>query len=369
MDILYITVSYESVQKHLNQVMKTKKQELSVYLYNIRHFQLPEIDSNNVEIYNPPWKHIKGPSLYLARMYIIAQKCAKMFQNKEISVTHGNMAFRDGIVCRFLLKKYGIPYVVSFRDTDFEIFDKWHFPWIRKMCINVLKDAKKVVFLSSTYKEKMLKNIPDKLRSQITQKSCVITNGIDDYYIKNVATPKKNYSKPLCVLSVGKICERKNPETTIEAIKLLKEKGYDCRLNIVGKIEDHMYDRILTSNSFVNYLGTASKEKILEYMREADIFIVPSRTETFGLVYAEAMSQGLPVIYTRGQGFDGQFKEGYVGYPVDCDNPEEISMRVIDILKNYCSISQNCINECFKYDWNYVADRLLEIYNCVSLSD
>jgi len=45
---------------------------------------------------------------------------------------------------------------------------------------------------------------------------------------------------------------------------------------------------------------------------------MPSITETFGLVYAEALSQGLPVLYTRGQGFDRQFEEGEVGYAVDC---------------------------------------------------
>lgn len=40
---------------------------------------------------------------------------------------------------------------------------------------------------------------------------------------------------------------------------------------------------------------------------------MPSHKETFGLVYAEAMSQGLPIIYTKNQGFDGQFPDGYVG--------------------------------------------------------
>ena len=51
--------------------------------------------------------------------------------------------------------------------------------------------------------------------------------------------------------------------------------------------------------------------------------------ETFGLVYAEAMSQGLPIIYTKGQGFDEQFDEGKVGYHADCFNIEEIVKRII----------------------------------------
>ena len=46
---------------------------------------------------------------------------------------------------------------------------------------------------------------------------------------------------------------------------------------------------------------------------------MPSRYETFGLVYGEAMSQGLPIIYSKGQGVDGYFKEGTVGYGVVSD--------------------------------------------------
>ena len=42
--------------------------------------------------------------------------------------------------------------------------------------------------------------------------------------------------------------------------------------------------------------------------RENDIYVMPSIIETFGLVYAEAMSQGLPVIYTRGQGLIDNLK-------------------------------------------------------------
>jgi len=79
-------------------------------------------------------------------------------------------------------------------------------------------------------------------------------------------------------------------------------------------------------------------------------------------VYAEAMSQGLPIIYTRGQGFDGQFKEGEVGYSVQYNSAEEISDRVKDILNNYETISKNCIEKVDKFDWDKIAKEYLSIY-------
>src|SRR5690606_2930407 len=49
--------------------------------------------------------------------------------------------------------------------------------------------------------------------------------------------------------------------------------------------------------------------KLKEHFSEADVFVMPSRNETFGLVYVEAMLQGLPILYTSNEGIDGFYKE------------------------------------------------------------
>ena len=51
-------------------------------------------------------------------------------------------------------------------------------------------------------------------------------------------------------------------------------------------------------------------------MRSCSVFAMPSIFETFGLVYLEALSQNLPVVYTKGQGIDGMF-DNTVGIGVD----------------------------------------------------
>ncbi|MBZ2174079.1 glycosyltransferase [Schnuerera sp. xch1] len=89
---------------------------------------------------------------------------------------------------------------------------------------------------------------------------------------------------------------------------------------------------------FIKYISYCQKELVNHY-RDPDIFVMSSKYGTFGLVYAEAMSQGLPVIYIRGQGFDGQVNEGEVGYSVQYDSAEEIAKRIEDILDNYENIS------------------------------
>ena len=64
---------------------------------------------------------------------------------------------------------------------------------------------------------------------------------------------------------------------------------------------------------------------------------MPSIHESFGRVYAEAMTQGVPVIYSKGQGFDGIYPDGHVGYSVPSRNPEYIAecIKNISQLFNY----------------------------------
>ena len=70
--------------------------------------------------------------------------------------------------------------------------------------------------------------------------------------------------------------------------------------------------------------------------------MLPSLTESFGLVYAEALTQGLPVIYSAGQGFDQQFPEGFVGYHVNPLSPEDIVCQIQQVIKEYDSLQPHC---------------------------
>ena len=104
-----------------------------------------------------------------------------------------------------------------------------------------------------------------------------------------------------------------------------------------------------------------------ELYRENDIFIMPSIKETFGLVYAEAMSQGLPVVYSRGQGFDGQFPEGLVGFSVKSLDAYEIAEKLEEIIGNYECLTAACKKNVEKFNWkNIVRVYEREYQNCLS---
>ena len=100
------------------------------------------------------------------------------------------------------------------------------------------------------------------------------------------------------------------------------------------------------------------------YTENSDIFVMPSKFETFGLVYVEALTQGLHLIYTRGQGFDGYFADGTIGYSVKYDDSEEIKNRIKDIssgkVEKISNYKDKILND---FDWENVAERYKKIYS------
>lgn len=283
---------------------------------------------------------------------------------KKFSIIHAHSLFTNGYIAMKLKKNFGIPYVVAVRNTDVNTFFKkmFHLRWLG---LKILENADRVIFLSESYKKEVLeKYVPASKKAEINEKISVIPNGIDDFWFENIGDEKEELqSSNIKLLQVGDIDKNKNIETTVEAVKLLIEQGYKVRLDVVGKIKDQtVFDKIKDLD-FVNYLGTKTKEELLKIYRNNDIFILPSINETFGLVYAEAMSQGLPVIYSKGQGFDGQFEDGEIGNSVLHDDEDDIANNTINILSDYKRASKNCIHNSKKFKWSGISKIYKDIYD------
>ena len=237
-------------------------------------------------------------------------------------------------------------------------------PYLRKLGIKILKEAKEVVFLSEPYRNILLeKYLPNKLKEDIHNKSHIIPNGIDEFWFNNMEKEKsESFDSKINLLQVGVLNKNKNVTSTIQAIRLLQSRGYNIKFTVVGEIENNKIYKNIRELDFIKYVPPKTKEELIQIYRENAIFVMPSITETFGLVYAEAMSQGLPVIYTKEQGFDKQFEEGVVGYSVDCFNPEEISQNILGIIEKYNDISKNCIDLVKKFSWDRIIEEYFNIY-------
>ncbi len=298
----------------------------------------------------------------------IIRAIRKRYQIKKYDIIHAYTLFTDGYSARKIAEKANKPYVVAVRNTDLNIFMKY-FPFLRNTGIKTLLEAEKVFFLSNPYYEQMLNYVPENKKAEIRGKSIIIPNGIDDFWINNaVEKPKRmniGEEKKINLVYVGRIDSNKNIPATINAMNILEAKGYKCSLSIAGNVADETVFSIISNDDRVIYYGSKTKEELIELYRSNDIFVMPSFTESFGLVYAEAMSQGLPVIYSEKQGFDKQFEDGEVGYPIDPHNEQTIADAVIKIIKQYEDISAHCINDIDRFDWKKICQKYKKIYDDV----
>lgn len=111
------------------------------------------------------------------------------------------------------------------------------------------------------------------------------------------------------IIFVGANFQRKGLSTLIEAVAKLKKACPNIRVHVIGKDHNQMAmenqcRRLGVKNDIVFY-GRKANEEVKRMMAGAEIFAMPSLTEGFGLVYAEAMQVGIPVIAT----LEGGLKE------------------------------------------------------------
>ena len=309
--------------------------------------------------------------LFFRKQYIMFKDVENRMNLNEIELCHAHTVFANGYIAYKLKQKYNIPYVVAVRNTDINVFFK-NMIHLRNIGLRILSNATAVIFLSKSYKDQLFKKyIPSKLKDIIEQKSFIIPNGIDDFWHDNAYYDKKYESvlerirrKQIKLIYAGVIDNNKNLELSCEAVEQLKKRGWKVEFSVVGRIKEHkVYDSIKDK---VVYMQPVSKDKLIDLYRAADIFIMPSHTESFGLVYAEAMSQGLPVVYTIGQGFDEQFPEGTVGYHVNSRSIEDLVCTVEKIAHEYERISRNTLVEFKRYQWKCIANDYLKIYGDIT---
>lgn len=277
---------------------------------------------------------------------------------------HAYTLFTDGNCAWEMSKKYGIPFVVAVRNTDMNDFLRLK-PWLSGRAVKIMEDASAIFFLSPRYMEMMLdKYVPASKRECIRKKCQVIPNGIDDFWHGNLNTEvKAPEQKKVKLVYAGRIDKNKNIPTTQAAMKILREKGYETSLTVVGKVQDEKEFALIKLDPYTQCLPAMPKEKLIDVYRAADIFVMPSFAETFGLVYAEAMSQGLPVLYTKGQGFDGQFPEGSVGYAVDPNSPEDIAQKIMKVLDTHDQLRMQSLRLVPKFNWSAIVKDYVAVYS------
>lgn len=205
--------------------------------------------------------------------------------------------------------------------------------------------------------------VSDNLRkfyeNKIGKTKCIyIPNVIDNLPDKRSKLTNKN------IITIGRLSPEKGQKDLIDVFKIVNKELPKTKLFIVGdgplkqELENYTKELKLTDKIiFTGFLGNKEKEK---YILDSSIFILPSYTESFGLVLIEAMSYGLPCIAFDSSDGARELLKDDVGILVKDRNKEKMAKEIIKELKNKDSSEYS--DNGYKFCQRYLIDNVKEAW-------
>ena len=186
----------------------------------------------------------------------------------------------------------------------------------------------------------------------------VVENGIELWHQAFLERPQKHQ---IVIVSAGRLHEQKNYSAAIDAIALLDNRQIKYKVAGIGEQEFALKEQCkrLGLEETVEFCGYV--EDITSFLENADIFLMPSKWEGFGLAAVEAMNAGLPVIASDVAGIREIFNEALpCGLLVSPDKPDEIAQAVSSLLDR--NLRLNLGKKAFEQSLEYSKERTIERY-------
>jgi len=280
----------------------------------------------------------------------------------KASVIHAHTLYADGVLAYLFYRLYEKPYVVTVRGTDVNLGDRFFVIW-RPLAKAILRNANRVFFVSPAHLTLAKRRYP-----KLLAHAAVVPNGLDDFWLENAVSRKNSNSNNDRVrgLFIGSINRNKNLKSALEAFHRAA-KGRPYSFEVIGGSYKEFVARFgalrggILDN--VEFRGLITDKAVIKHSLEnANIFVMPSFSETFGLVYLEAISQATPVVYSLGQGIDGYFRPGETGFPCDPGDVSSITSAIEKTLEKfpaglrYPDVDKNPARH---FSWSHAADTIL----------
>ena len=185
------------------------------------------------------------------------------------------------------------------------------------------------------------------------------------------------------ILFVGRIEPLKGVDTLLQAMALIQERYptvvRNVNVTIIGgdpwaNDPDLEMKRLqalreqLGIHDIVTFIGARDQNELPYYYAAAEIVVMPSHYESFGMVALEAMASGTPVIASEVGGLAFLVQDGENGFHVPSRDPETLAERIYELLINdSCRrrLGRNAREHARQYAWPDIAEKMLNVYNAL----
>ena len=208
-----------------------------------------------------------------------------------------------------------------------------------------------------------------------------IHNGVNyDFMMSSVAMSPSSISSPRekIILSIGKFNPIKGQDVLIEAFSFISSDYPDINLVLIGVPDNalpNLKNLCLTKDCAdrITFHQNVPHDQIASYIKQATVFVLPSRREAFPLAILEAGVFGIPVIASDVGGIPEIINNGHTGLLVPPDNPEELgkSLRFVLDTPGEAEKMGNALCNLIKtkFTWSSVAKKYQEIISTSNTSD
>jgi len=250
---------------------------------------------------------------------------------------------------------FKIPYVVHGRGSD--VYGKWRG---KNLLSNIILNNADGVLAQTEHMKLAMEQMCHRFDIQI------IPNGHD---IEITRKDRITTDKEFVILFAGSLRPVKGVKYLISAIKILVEKKINVKLIILGDGEDRVSLENLVQKegltNYVTFVGYRPHEEVMDFMRNSDIFVLPSLSEGFPNVLLEAMATGSCIITTNVTGVSEIITDGENGILVEPGNSEMLGENILRLYYNEDlrkKISNGSLKTADNYLWSNIVKRLEGIY-------
>ncbi|OLB97575.1 MAG: hypothetical protein AUI15_12170 [Actinobacteria bacterium 13_2_20CM_2_66_6] len=218
----------------------------------------------------------------------------------------------------------------------------------------------------------------------VPERVFVVPPGVDLSVFQPVdrdeARRKIGYGPGRLLLFVGRLERLKGVEVAIRALALLRDRNHDdVRLLILGEDskdgDEGEKDRLkavaadVGVRDRVDFLGSVAHHELPYFYSAADVCVMPSYSESFGLVGLEAQASGRPVVGSDVSGLRSVIRDQVSGYLIAGHDPAEYAERIGRLLEDP-ELAQQMGRRgrllAQRYSWTRTADRLQELFEDVA---
>jgi len=273
------------------------------------------------------------PSLRRAYYKILDVKSRNDLRIDSNTIIHAHKVTFEGYIAYLLSLKFKTKLILTLRQTDTWVFQRR--PDLIKHFKPVFERSDKIVYLIPNIVKLMRHRVGDSFFELHIKNKLEFIPNIVERKINKIDANDGSGSFMTALRMDRRSVKRKNLKRLLSAISIIKSP--DLKLQIIGDGE-YMFRvkewvRRFKIEENILFVGNIPNSEMDKYYGSSKAFLLPSLSESFGMVYAEALLNGTPIMYSKNRlGFDGIF-EG-VGIGVDPLSTESIANGINDLLNN-----------------------------------